>query len=82
MSLPRSQELVNSLSINEVPSSLQNRYEYNDDGDVLYAGSAPRGLASSADGWTIFQYTYDNRKLILKQAAFDSWDAREVASFS
>lgn len=78
----RPQELVNSFSINEVPSSLQNRYEYNADGTVLYAGSAPRGMASSSDGWTIFKYTYVSQQVTLKQTAFDSWDARAVATYA
>ncbi len=73
---PRNMELMNSYSINEVPSSLQMRNEYNGDGSTLYSAFAIRGAASSDDVWTIFTYTYSNGQMTLKQTAYGSWDQR------
>lgn len=74
--MARPLELVNSYSINEVPSSLQNRYEYNGDGTVAYAGHAPRGAESTDNSWTIFQYTYVGGAVTLKQTGYGAWSDR------
>lgn len=53
------------------------RYDYDVDGDVIYAGYADRFTSSSANGWKIARYTYDGSKnMVLKQTAFGSWDDR------
>lgn len=82
MPQPRTQDIINSKTINEAPSTLVNRFEYNGDSTVLYAGYAPRGSATSDDVWTIFKYTYSSQLVTLKQTAFDSWDNRATASYS
>lgn len=79
---PRSIDLVNSITTTDAPSTLQNRYEYDGSGLVIYAGYAPRGMATSEDGWTIFKYTYSNSQVTLKQTTLDAWDARAAASYS
>lgn len=75
-------ELVNSFSINEVPSSLQSRFEYSGN-DVIYAGHAVRGAEQTENVWTIFQYTYDsNRNIILKQTAYGAWSDRDSLEYA
>lgn len=66
----------------EIPSDLQQRFEYNGDGTVLYAGYAPRGLASSAAGWMIHKFTYTTQMVTLRQTAFTSWDGRAAGSYA
>lgn len=76
MPVPRPIDLVNSTTITEGPSSLQNRYEYNVDQTVLYAGYAPWGTEQTDDVWTIFKYTYTSQQVTLKQTAFGAWSDR------
>lgn len=63
----------------EIPSNLQMRLDYDTrtDGQPVYIGYAPRGLASSATGWLIQKHTYDvNNFMTLRQIAYDIWDDR------
>lgn len=80
--MARSLELVNSYSINEVPSSLQNRYEYDGSGNVIYAGHAPRGFDATDNAWTVFQYTYSNGQVTLKQTGYGAWSDRASLEYS
>lgn len=68
--------------ITEIPSNLQNRFEYNGDGTVLYAGYGARGLATSVTGWLIRKYTYSGGNVTVVQTAYDSWDNRVSATYS
>ena len=79
--MTRSRDLVNSRTITEGPSSLQNRYEYNSDGTVLYAGYAPKGAAQDEDVWTIHKFTYSTQLVTVKQTAFDTWSNRASALY-
>ena len=60
----------------EIPSNMQIRIEYNADNTAKYRGYAPRSLASSATGWLLHKFTYSDRKLTLRQTAYNSWDLR------
>lgn len=82
MPTPRTMELVNSYSINEIPSSLQNKYEYDGNGLVLYAGYAYRGASISDDVWTVFYYEYTNNLVTSKTTAFGSWTNRASLSYA
>lgn len=77
----RSRDLVNSQTITEGPSSLQNRYEYNADSTVLYTGYATKGAAVGDDVWTIHKFTYVNQLVTVKQTAFDTWSNRANATY-
>lgn len=60
----------------EIPSDIQNRFEYNADGTVKYAGYGAKGLASGTDGWLIHFFTYSSMQVTLRQSAFGNWDGR------
>ncbi len=62
--------------ITEGPSTLQNRFEYNADSTVLYAGYAVKGETQSNSMWTIHKFTYVNQQVTLKQTAVGSWSER------
>ena len=64
-----------------IPLNMQERYEYSA-GNAIYAGYAPRGLASSALGWLLFKYTWSGSDMTLKQIGYDSWDNRASASYA
>lgn len=78
----RPQDVVNSLTTTDSPSSLQNRVEYNGDQTMAYNGWAARGASSSDDVWTIFKYTYVAQQMTLKQTAFCSWDDRSSGVYA
>jgi len=80
--MARNLDILNSYTITEGPSSLQNRFEYNADGTVLYAGYAPRGAAASENVWVIFKYSYTSQQVVLKQTAYDTWDDRGTATYA
>jgi hypothetical protein len=68
----------------EVPSNMQMRADYGASTDGLpdYMGYAPKGLASSADGWLLQKFTYDaNRQCTLRQISYSSWDLRATAVY-
>lgn len=61
----------------EIPSNMQMRCDYvgRTDGQPIYIGWAPRGLATSINGWLIHKYTYDvDNQATLRQIAYDKWD--------
>lgn len=63
----------------EIPTNLQLRLDYGTrtDGQPLYQGFAPRGLATSNDGWLLYKFTYDaSNNMTLRQIAYNSWDLR------
>lgn len=69
----------------EIPSNMQMRADYlaRTDGNPIYLGYAPKGLASSLGGWLLHKYTYDGSdQCTLRQIAYDSWDNRATASYS
>ena len=80
--MARNREILNFITTTDIPSTTQKRYEYNGDGTVLYAGSAPRGEATSDDTWTITKYTYSSQQVTVSQTAFDSWDNRASAAYT
>lgn len=65
----------------EIPNDLQNRYEYNASSQVEYAGYAPKGLASNADGWLLHKFTYTDSLVTLKQSAYGNWDNRASETY-
>lgn len=52
---------VGALRHTEVPSALKQRLDYVDrtDGQPVYQGFAPTGLAEGTNGWVIYKFTYD-----------------------
>lgn len=68
--------------ITEIPSDLQQRFAYNADLTVLYAGYNAKGKASSDTDWLLHKFTYDgNKQVTLRQSSYDSWDNRATASY-
>lgn len=65
----------------EIPSDLQQRFEYNGDGTVLYAGYAPKGLATSATGWLVHKFTYSSQQVTLRQSQYTTWDLRASGTY-
>lgn len=85
--MARSLEKINSVSINEVPSSNVQRWDYNSDGTILYAGHAPKGAAATEDVWTIFKYTntsgvWTGTLPTLKETALGPWSERTSLEYS
>jgi hypothetical protein len=81
--MPPRPELVNVTAIIEIPNSLQNRFEYNGDGTVLYAGYAQRGVSAANLDWIIHKYTYSGGNVTLKQTAVDvAWNDRASGSYA
>lgn len=79
--MPRTQTLINSISVSDCPSTLRKKFEYSA-GLVIYAGSAPKGTATSDVNWTINKYTYDGSSQVTDiTTAFDSWDNRAGATY-
>lgn len=63
--------------ITEIPSNMQVRLDYagREDGQPVYQGFAPRGLATNQTGWLIYKFTYDDsNNMTLRQVAYDKWD--------
>ena len=70
----------------EKPSNLKMEIEYGTSGNnnkkAKYIGYAPRGTATSADGWLLHFLEYNSSKQVIRRTiAFDSWDNRAAASY-
>ena len=71
--------------ITEIPSNQQMFADYGISIDGLpdYIGYAPRGLATSDQGWLLQKFTYDiSRQCLLRQIAYDSWDNHTGATYA
>lgn len=74
---------LNSIPTNVVPDLMQTIFDYASGTNVVYAGYAARGIATTADAWTIFYYTYDgNNNMLTKQTAFGPWSQRTLLSYA
>jgi YD repeat-containing protein len=68
---------LSAVRTSEIPSSQQMRCDYvgRTDGNPVYIGWGPRGLATSSEGWIIHKYTYDgDDQVTIRQIAYDAWD--------
>lgn len=63
---------------------IQERFDYDGDGQVIYSGVAKRGKATSESAWWIFKYTYSGSNVTAIQVApQDSvWDDRAALSYA
>jgi hypothetical protein len=78
-------DINGNLQVVVIENTQQERFDYGsrDDGQPVYAGSADRGVATSASTWTLKQFTYDlSGFMTLKQTATDSWDNRAGANYA
>jgi hypothetical protein len=74
--------LLSAQRYTEIPSNQQMRADYlaRTDGQPIYVGYAPRGLATSDTSWLLQKFTYDgNSQCTLRQIAYGSWDLRADA---
>ena len=65
-----------------LPSNQQLRVEYDGSNNPIYIGTAPRGLASSQDGWMLQKLTWVDCNMTLQQIAYGNWDNRASESYA
>lgn len=65
----------------EVPSNMQGRWIYNTSNQAIHAGYAPRGLATSNEGWLLHKLTYSGALTTKREIAYDSWDNATLACY-
>lgn len=69
----------------QIPPNQQMRADYDvrTDGQPVYLGFAPRGLAAGTDGWLLYKFTYDgSNQCTLRQVAYDDWTNRATATYA
>lgn len=67
----------------DIPHNLQLRQAVSrGDGQPDYLGYAPRGLASNANGWMLYKFTYTGNIMTLRQTAYGNWDNRTNETFA
>jgi hypothetical protein len=79
--MARPLENINHITVAEIPNSQQQRFEYNTDMTVKYAGYAAKGVSAAADFWTIHKFTYSGGACTVRQTAFGSWDGRDGLTY-
>jgi hypothetical protein len=88
MKTPDELELFTFRYMIEYPSNLQQRVDYGErtDGNPVYIGYAPKGIAIGDNGWLIQKLTYEtiggNDYLSIRQISYDSWINRESATYA
>lgn len=73
----------------QIETNQQGRWEYNTDGNILYAGYAPRGLSESSvdknsnpTGWLLQFFTYSGNNVTSRTIAYGNWTNHAVAVYS
>ena len=67
----------------DIPSNMQMMCDYDvrTDGQPVYLGFAPRGLATSNTSWLLHKFTYDvSNRVTVRKIAFDSWDVHATTA--
>lgn len=66
-----------------IETNQQGQWEYDGSGNVLYAGYAPRGLATTSSGWLLQKFTVNgSNQVTARQIAYDTWSNRAAASYA
>lgn len=81
--MARPGENINHVKVAEIAGTQQQRFAYNTDLMVEYAGYAAKGAdAADTTAWTIYKFTYNTTKqCTLRQTCFTSWDGRETGTY-
>ena len=67
----------------QIESNQQAQFDYDGGTAVVYAGYAPRSLATSTSGWLLQKFAYDgNGNVTSRTIAYDSWDNRASATYA
>ena len=75
--MPPKPEIMNRITTTEVPTTLQQRFEYNTNRTMKYTGFAERGKATSDENWLIHAFSYSTlNQATLRQSACGAWDDR------
>jgi hypothetical protein len=75
--MARPEDNVNFTSVHVVPNNLTQRFEYNGDGTVKYAGHAKKGSDEGDEtAWTIQEFTYVSQQATEIKIAYGSWTSR------
>ena len=72
-----------SQRITDIPTNLQMQCDYDvrTDGQPVYLGFAPRGLATTVEGWLIHKFTYDvSDRVVTRTIAYDKWSVRATTA--
>ena len=82
--MPPKPELMNRISVAQVPDTMVNRYEYNSNSTVKYAGYAEQeSLTTNAAAWLIYFYTYNSSlQVTVRQSATGAWSNRENLTYA
>ena len=59
--------------ITEIPSNMEGRWEYDTDGNCIYAGYAPKGLSEGTDGWLIQKFTWVDGNCTKREINYSNW---------
>lgn len=81
--MARSQDIINSITTTQIPSTAVQKFAYDGNNNVIYEGTAPRGTSVDTPDWVLIQFTYDgSNNCTDKKTAFDSWTNRVGASYA
>ena len=82
--MPPIPELMNRVSMAQIPDTLQHRMEYNTDRSLKYQEFAQRGSATDIEnGWLIYAFTYSTlNQATLRQTAYGTWDDRGTLTYA
>ena len=81
--MARPDENINKSDVHVIPNSLLQKFEYNSDGTVKYAGHAVTGSSTSdARAWTIQFFEYSSQRVTSISIAFGAWTNRDNLSYA
>jgi hypothetical protein len=81
--MARPQDNINYQDVHTIPNNLKQRFEYNGDGTMKYAGHAKKGTEESDDrGWTIQYFQYNGTPAITSiDIGYGSWTDRASLTY-
>jgi len=66
----------------DIPTNMQGRWAYDESGNLIYAGFAPRGLAEGTDGWLLHKFTWETGNCTKREIAYGNWTGRADATYA
>lgn len=77
--------LLKAKRYTEIPSNMQMLADYvaRTDGQPIYLGFAPRGLAEGTNGWLLQKFTYDGSdQCTSRKIAYGDWTNRASETYA
>lgn len=79
--MARPKQDLNFTPVCVIPNEFSQRFAYNGDGTVSYAGHAAKGSSESESVWTVQEFTYVSQQVTEIKIGYGSWANRASLTY-